>query len=234
MPVFLLPGCETWFPPLAAVSPEGLLAVGGDLSIPRLLAAYRQGIFPWYDESTPILWWNLPERSILIPDELHVPRSLRRVINARAFDITLDTAFADVITACAEAQRPGQRGTWIVPELCEAYIALHKAGYAHSVEAWEEGALVGGAYGIALGRVFFGESMFFTRQDASKTAFVWLVRYLAAHGYSLIDCQQVTDHTNRFGAVAVDRETFMHSLKGAVTANDRVGRWQFPEGFFPL
>ncbi|MDL2271641.1 leucyl/phenylalanyl-tRNA--protein transferase [Desulfovibrio sp. OttesenSCG-928-I05] len=234
MPVFLPPGCDIHFPPPAAASPEGLLAVGGDLSVPRLLAAYRQGVFPWYNDDTPILWWNLPERSILVPEELHIPHSLRRTINARRFQISLDWAFADVITACAGTRRPGQQGSWIVPAMREAYTALHEAGYAHSVEAWEGGQLVGGAYGVALGRAFFGESMFFKKPDASKTAFVWLVRYLAAQGYALIDCQQVTEHTSRFGAVSIDRDSFMCSLKNALVGDDRAGRWQLPDDFFPL
>ena len=235
---YLPSGYDFWFPPFTDASPDGLLAAGGDLSIPRLLVAYSQGIFPWYGENSPILWWHLPERSILHPDSLHIPRSLRRVINSQRFSVSVDTAFHEVISACAETPRPGQTGTWILPEMREAYTVLHKAGYAHSVEVWEEGVLAGGLYGVALDRVFFGESMFYQRTDASKVAFVWLTRYLAERRFSLIDCQQVTENTERFGAMAVSRDIFMMHLNNALDIKKGFDKWAdpwcLPENFFPL
>lgn len=233
MPVFL-PTNSGKFPPLWAASGEGLLAVGGDLSRGRLLTAYANGIFPWYDDDAPILWWAPPKRCILRPEEAHVPRSLRRVINSRCFSITVDSAFGSVIRSCARARRSGQKGTWIVPEMVDAYIDLHAAGYAHSMEAWRDGELVGGLYGVALGGGFFGESMFFTAPEASKVSFVWLAGLLRTWGFTLIDCQQVTDHLLRFGAYAVPREVFMEALAEALRVPAPPGGWVIPEGFFPL
>lgn len=222
------------FPPLRAASREGLLAVGGGLSRKRLLDAYANGIFPWYDDTTPVLWWAPPERCMLRPDEAHIPRSLRRVINARRFSITIDAAFADVIAGCAATARPGRGGTWIVPDMVAAYTDLHEAGYAHSVEAWLDGKLAGGLYGMALGKVFSGESMFFKEADASKVCFVWLAKLLAFWEFSLIDCQQVTENLLRFGAYSVTRETFMAYLGEAVKEPSLPGKWTMPDGFFPL
>ncbi len=233
MPVFLEPG-QTGFPPLRHASAEGLLAVGGDLSRRRLLQAYASGIFPWYDETTPILWWAPPQRCVLPPAELHVPRSLRRAIRARPFAITLDRAFLDVIRSCAGTPRPGQKGTWLTREMIGAYSNLHRAGWAHSVEAWQDGGLVGGVYGVSLGGIFFGESMFFSRPDASKICLVWLVRLLHAWGFTLIDCQQVTDNLLRFGARPIPRADFMKQLASALALPTRRGLWSMPEGFFPV
>lgn len=222
------------FPPFTAASGEGLLAIGGHLSRKRLLEAYSKGIFPWYSEDTPILWWTPPERCMLRPDELHIPRSLRRAINSRRFVITLDHAFPRVMRACAESLRPDQDGTWIVPEMIAAYTDLHNAGYAHSVEAWRDGNLVGGLYGVSLGKGFFGESMFFHEPDASKICFVWLARLLTQWKFSLIDCQQVTDNLSRFGAYSVTRDTFMTHLRDALSIQAPPGKWTMPEDFFPL
>ncbi len=233
MPVLLHPSMKT-FPPLREASPEGLLAVGGDLSLERLLTAYANGIFPWYDEDTPILWWAPPERCMLHPWELHVPRSLRKTIGRRCFAVTLDTAFPSVIRSCAASPRPGQNGTWIVPEMAAAYTALHAAGYAHSVEAWLDGELAGGLYGVALGGGFFGESMFHRVPEASKVCFVWLARLLDFWGFTLIDCQQVTRHMVRFGAYAVARDAFMPHLDEALRVPVPAGKWRMPEGFFPF
>ena len=233
MPVFLSTNC-TVFPPLWLASPEGVLAVGGDLSRERLLMAYANGIFPWYDSDSPILWWAPPERCMLRPEELHIPQSLRRAINARRFCITLDTNFEQVIRSCAYALRSGCSGSWIVPEMIVAYCDLHEAGYAHSVEAWLDGELVGGLYGVSLGGVFFGESMFFRVPDASKTAFVWLTRLLREWKFTLIDCQQVTDNLARFGAYAVPRADFMGCLAAALPLRAVYCKWSMPEGFFPL
>ena len=233
MPVVLSSG-GVFFPPVRFASSEGLLAIGGDLSRERLVAAYSQGIFPWYDASTPILWWSPPERCILLPDALHIPRSLMRSLRACRFTVTLDTAFDAVIDACAASPRPGQKGTWLVPEMRAAYSDLHSAGYAHSVEAWQDGELAGGLYGVALGGVFFGESMFFNRPDASKTALVWLVRLLRNKGFTLIDCQQVTDNLLRFGAVSARRDAFMDCLGHALRLPGWPGKWEMPGDFFPL
>ncbi len=233
MPVFLRPG-EIGFPPLTQASPEGLLAVGGDLSREQLLCAYANGVFPWYDEGTPVLWWALPERCVLPPSRLHISRSLGRAVRSRRFHLTLDTAFDAVIGACARTPRPGQRGTWLVPEMIEAYCGLHRAGYAHSMEAWLDGRLAGGIYGVALGEVFFGESMFYHCPDASKVALVWLVRLLRAWGFSLVDCQQVTDNLLRFGAYSVPRAAFMRELRRGLALPHRQGAWKMPENFFPL
>ena len=233
MPVFIPPGVKA-FPSLAYVSEEGVLAVGGDMTRDMLERAYRVGIFPWYDKTTPPLWWSPPTRCMLRPEEMHIPRSLRRVINARRFSLTLDTAFSDVMARCAAVHEAVQGGTWIMPEMLGAYADLHAAGLAHSIEAWQDGVLVGGLYGVSLGRAFFGESMFFSVPDASKVAFVWLGSLLRAWGFTLIDCQQVTDNLLRFGAYPVSRDRFMALLADALTQPDMLGPWRMPDGFFPL
>ena len=219
LPVFQLPD-ELVFPPPWLAEPEGLLAVGGDLSVERLLLAYRMGIFPWYTEGMPILWWSTDPRLVLFPQELKVSRSLRQTIKKSFFDITFDRDFPAAIKACAETQRHGQEGTWITPEMMEAYIALHKAGHAHSVESWQDGKLVGGLYGVSLGRVFFGESMFALVSDASKVAFVSLVKRLRESGYALIDCQQTTAHLMSFGAREIPRQEFLELLNKSVNSPD--------------
>jgi leucyl/phenylalanyl-tRNA--protein transferase len=226
MPIYALsedPG-DLRFPPPHLAEPGGLLAVGGDLSVPRLLAAYSQGIFPWYDEDSPILWWSPDPRPLLFPDELHVPRRLERVLRQNRFDMSLNKDFPAVIAACARAPRPGQRGTWITPEMCAAYIELHRAGFAHSVEARQDGVLVGGAYGVALGRAFFGESMFHLVPDASKAAFATLARRLFERGFAFIDCQQTTDHMTRFGCREAPRREFLALLRQALGTAERGGR----------
>jgi len=222
MPIYALsddPG-DLRFPPPHLAEPGGLLAVGGDLSVPRLLAAYSQGIFPWYDDENPILWWSPDPRPLLFPDELHVPRRLERLLRQNRFDMSLNTDFPAVIAACARVRRPGQRGTWITPEMRTAYIELHRAGFAHSVEARLDGALVGGAYGVALGRAFFGESMFHLVPDASKAAFATLARHLYARGCSFIDCQQTTEHMARFGCREIPREEFLRLVREALGRGD--------------
>jgi len=214
-PVWLDPDDpELWFPrvDLALQEPDGLLAVGGDLSEDRLLLAYRSGVFPWYGPGQPILWWSPDPRLVLFPDRLRVSRSLVKTIRKGIFSITLDQAFEAVISACAEP-RPGQAGTWITPEMMVAYRSLHAAGHAHSVECWQEGKLVGGLYGVAIGRIFFGESMFTRCTDASKVAFVGLVRQLSRWGYPLLDCQVHTTHLARLGAEAVPRREFIRTLE---------------------
>jgi leucyl/phenylalanyl-tRNA--protein transferase len=197
------------FPPTqhALKDPNGLLAVGGDLSPRWLLAAYRQGIFPWFSEGQPILWWTPSPRAVLFPDELRVSRSLAKAVRRDTFQISLDQAFARVVSACAEPRDDGL-GTWITADMHRAYLALHRLGYAHSVESWVGGELVGGLYGVAIGRVFFGESMFTRRTDASKVAFVHLVQQLKRWGFGLIDCQVSTAHLESLGARPIPREQF--------------------------
>lgn len=201
---------HTPFPPVSAalVAPNGLLAVGGDLSPPRLIDAYRQGIFPWYSQGQPILWWSPDPRMVLFVDELRVSRSLRRRVRSGVFEVRIDTAFRAVVTACAQAPRGGQSGTWITADMIEAYDRLHRLGYAHSVESWRDGRLVGGLYGLALDRVFFGESMFADETDASKVALVALVAHLARLGVSVVDCQQETAHLTSLGARPIPRARF--------------------------
>ena len=204
---------EEAFPPLnkALREPDGLLAVGGCLSEKRLLNAYRQGVFPWYNPGEPILWWSPDPRLVLFPDKLIVSRSLRKTLRKNSFSVTFDRAFGDVIAACAKP-RADSAGTWITEDIGRAYNALHRSGFAHSAEAWQGGELVGGLYGVAIGRVFFGESMFHTRTDASKAAFVGLVEQLKVWGYQLIDCQVHTRHLAGFGAENCDRSRFVQLL----------------------
>ena len=218
MPVFLLPEKSVAFPPVQLADPGGLLAMGGDLSVSRLAEAYRHGIFPWYASGSPILWWSPHPRCALLPKNLHVPKSFAKILASARFRFTEDKAFSDVIRHCALVKRPGQSGTWIVPEMIEAYIAMHKAGYAHSVEAWENGELAGGLYGVTLGRAFFGESMFYLRPNASKAALIWWVRRLQELDFMIIDCQQATEHMLRFGAQLMDREEFTKVLDAAVAS----------------
>lgn len=203
--------CSFPSPELALSEPDGLLAIGGDLRPERLLTAYRFGIFPWFSDDQPILWWSPDPRCVLIPEQLYLSRSLRKRLRKGEFVITLDTDFAGVIRACAEA-RAKQPGTWITLEMQQAYISLHRLGYAHSVEAWYQGILVGGLYGIALGKAFFGESMFSRRTDASKVAFAHLVRQLEAWEFELIDCQVSSAHLESLGATSQSRTQFLAGL----------------------
>ena len=216
------------FPSVELASPEGLLAVGGDLRPERLLEAYRHGIFPWYNEDQPILWWSPDPRAVLFPDMLHVSRSLERAIRRGAFTATLDTCFREVMTQCAgpRSQYP-EGGTWIIPAMIEAYVRLHELGYAHSIETWQDGRLVGGLYGVAIGGAFFGESMFSRVADASKVALVLLIRHLRAWGFIIFDCQQSSPHVMRFGAEDIPRRNFLEHLAVALKLPDRRGRWKF-------
>ena len=211
MPVYQLID-ETLFPPQSHAEPNGLLAIGGDLSIERLLMAYSSGIFPWFNEDDPILWWSPDPRFIVIPSELKVTRSLEKVIRQGKFKITVDKAFVDVISSCAGMRRKGGEGTWITKEMIRAYCRLHELGFAHSIESWQGGKLVGGLYGLSLGKCFFGESMFHTVANASKVAFVSVVRALEKQGFHLIDCQMPTDHLKSFGARGIRRNEFLGRL----------------------
>jgi len=219
------------FPDPTASDERGLLAYGGALEAERLLAAYAQGVFPWYSEA-PILWFSPDPRLVLRPDELHVGRSLSRRVRAQPFTLRMDTAFEEVIRACSRVPRPGQDGTWITPEMIEAYLTLHELGFAHSIEAWAqtgEGGekLVGGLYGISLGSAFFGESMFALESDASKIAFVAFARQLDVWNFDVIDCQVETSHLIRFGATEWPRSRFLEALDVALEADTRRGPWSF-------
>jgi len=224
MPVFRLID-ELVFPVPHLAVREGLLAVGGDLRPERLLLAYRSGIFPWYDEGEPVLWWSPDPRMVLLPNDFHVSRRLARTLRSGAFTVTWDTAFRDVIEACARARRPGQGGTWIMPEMIEAYTRLHELGYAHSVECRRDGMLVGGLYGVSLGRSFFGESMFHDAADASKVALAALVQRAIEWDFALIDCQVPNPHLARLGARRMPRAQFLKLLEESLDAPDHVGRW---------
>ena len=216
------------FPPVDLATPEGLLAVGGDLRPERLLEAYRHGIFPWYNEDQPILWWSPDPRTVLFPEKLHVSRSMKRSLRSGLFSVTLDRCFRDVMQHCAgpRPQYP-DGGTWITTEMLDAYTTLHKQGYAHSVETWKKGQLVGGLYGVALGGAFFAESMFAHVPDASKVGLVFLVRQLHAWRFRLIDCQQASPHVMRFGAEEIPRRSYLDHLANSVSLPERRGRWQF-------
>ena len=214
------------FPPLeqALTQPNGLLAAGGALDPQWLLTAYRQGIFPWYSPGEPILWWSPDPRLVLLPDELHISRSLRKTLRRCPFELRVDSAFSAVIEACAAPRAPAL-GTWISAEMRAAYLAMHELGYAHSVECWRDGRLVGGLYGMALGRVFFGESMFSLATDASKVAFAHLVRFLRTRGYAIIDCQMKTAHLMSLGARDITRQQFRDILDQHARALQSLHRW---------
>ncbi|MEQ1601795.1 MAG: leucyl/phenylalanyl-tRNA--protein transferase [Methylophilaceae bacterium] len=203
------------FPPLetALREPNGLLAFGGGLSPQRILSAYKQGIFPWYGPGQPIQWWSPDPRMVLFPDELKISRFLAKRMRKRDYEVTADENFRAVIEACATTPRAGQNGTWIVPEMIEAYCILHALGHAHSVECWMDNKLVGGLYGVTIGRMFFGESMFHHVTDASKIAFVTLVKQLKKRGYEMIDCQMKTEHLASLGAREIPRSEFVAKVK---------------------
>lgn len=226
MPVYVLTD-ELVFPPPERASREGLVAIGGDLRPERLLLAYAQGIFPWPSEGMPLLWFSPDPRFVLEPARAHVPRSLRKRIRRGGFEVRCDTAFDDVILGCREVRRPGQRGTWITPDVVAGYQRLFELGYAHSIETWFGDRLVGGLYGVSLGRAFFGESMFATEADASKIAFVTLLGNLVHWGFDLVDCQVHTEHLERFGAEDWARRRFLERLRRSLTHASRQGRWSF-------
>lgn len=229
MPVYRLPR-EPVFPLAEYAEPGGVLAVGGDLSPTRLIQAYRNGIFPWYSEGEPI-WWHSPDpRFVLETERLHVPRTVRPVVNQGRFEIRFDTSFDAVIESCAQRKRPGQAGTWITRGMVRAYRELHRLGFAHCVEAWVDGTLVGGQYGVSLGDVWFGESMFYTEADASKATFVVLAQWLRNQGVQLIDCQVHTEHLERFGAEEWPRERYLARLRELVEKPTRSGRWTIEPG----
>lgn len=204
---------DLYFPPVEEASCDGVLAVGGDLSADRLLLAYRNGIFPWFNEDEPILWWAPSDRMVVVPEIYKAPRSMRNVLNQNKFKITFNTAFKEVIRNCQKIERTGQEGTWITNDIVTSYTKLHDLGFAKSVEVWQNEELVGGLYGVDLGHVFCGESMFSKVSNASKVAFVTLIKYLKEHDYKLLDCQVHNQHLERLGAFEISRDTFMLVLK---------------------
>ena len=224
MPVYAL-DVSPGFPDPRFPDEEGLLAVGGDLGVPRLLNAYRLGVFPWYSEGSPILWWSPPERALLLPGDERLSRSTRRALARRPFEIRRDTCFAAVVAGCARVPRPGQEGTWITRDIQEAYLALHEAGYAHSIEAFRDGTLAGGLYGVSLGAAFFGESMFSLESYASRAAFDHLCRLAWGWGFQLIDGQVPNPNLLDLGARVEDRDVFLRRLAKALGAPTRRGPW---------
>ncbi|MBF0320754.1 MAG: leucyl/phenylalanyl-tRNA--protein transferase [Nitrospirae bacterium] len=224
MPVFELSD-DLLFPPPELAEDDGLLAIGGDLSRERLLKAYRLGIFPWYMKEHPILWWSPDPRLVLFLNEFKLSRSMRQIINRNIFEITFDQAFTDVMKGCAGIKRKDGYGTWINDDMFEAYTGLHEAGCAHSVETWADGQLAGGLYGVALGRAFFGESMFALKANASKAAIAALVRRLIEWRFMFIDCQVVTPHLKTLGAREIPRREFMALLRAAIALPGHAGKW---------
>jgi leucyl/phenylalanyl-tRNA--protein transferase len=228
MPIFRLVD-DVVFPPPDYADPSGLIAVGGDLSSERLLEAYRVGIFPWYAEDQPILWWSPDPRFVLDLDRFKVSRSLRKTLRRRLYQVSFDRVFDEVIAACAVTSREGQSGTWITAEMQSAYTELHGLGFAHSAEAWFEGKLVGGLYGVSLGKAFFGESMFHRKADASKVALAVLVEKLKGWGFHFIDSQMATEHMQRLGAEEMPRRVFLKKLRAALRHPTRRGKWHVDE-----
>ncbi|MEL6588892.1 MAG: leucyl/phenylalanyl-tRNA--protein transferase [Bacteroidota bacterium] len=224
MPVYALTN-DIFFPPPQLANPEGILAVGGDLRPERLLLAYHMGIFPWFSEYEPIVWWSPDPRCILETAQLKVSKSMRQVLRRRHFRVSFDQAFGEVIQACRSIKRKGQLGTWITEEMEAAYLSLHEMGFAHSVEVWQNEQLVGGLYGVSLGRCFFGESMFSRASNASKTGFITLVRALETKGFRWLDCQIYNEHLGSLGAHEISREEFLHRLEQDIRQDTLQGNW---------
>jgi len=224
MPVYLLTN-EIIFPDPNEAEPSGLLAIGGDLSLERLLLAYSTGVFPWYSEGEPILWFSPDPRLVFYFDNYKPSKSLMKVINSDKFDVKFDTNFEQVIKKCSKVRRKGQKGTWITRDMVDAYNYLHKKGYAHSVETYLKGKLVGGLYGVSLGSAFFGESMFHDETDASKVAFHFLVQKCGEWRFHFIDSQIPTEHMKKIGAIEISREQFLYDLRGALDNETKLGRW---------
>ena len=228
MPVFRLSN-RIEFPPVYLAREDGLLAVGGDLSVPRLLLAYQMGIFPWYNWDEPVLWWSPDPRLVLFTSEVTVSRSLKKILRRKMFRITMDRAFDQVIQACATVRTDNDEGTWIGRNMIDAYLRLHREGYAHSVEAWNGDRLVGGLYGVSLGRCFFGESMFSRESNASKAAFATLCAHLTRRGFDLIDCQVKTRHLMSFGAREIPRDRFISLLDESLDHPTDRGVWSLAD-----
>lgn len=228
MPVFQLDN-SLWFPSEEAYEDHGIVAIGGDLSIDRLILAYNSGLFPWYNEDEPILWWCPAERMVMVPGEEKVSKSLRNILNRKIFKVTADQAFAEVIDHCQRIPRKGQEGTWLNEEMKKAYLELHREGFAHSIECWQDKQLVGGLYGVSLGKMFFGESMFSKVSNASKVAFVTLSRTLQKMDFTLIDCQVYNPFLSSLGAYEISRGDFLEMVEQNDLKKTRRGSWS---GFF--
>jgi len=228
MPIFRLSE-KISFPPPHFAEPEGLLAVGGDLSEKRLLLAYRMGIFPWFSQGDPILWWSPDPRMILYPDELKISKRLRRIIKQEIFTVTSDTVFESVIRSCAQSRSKDRQDTWIVDDMIKAYCRLHESGYAHSIEVWQKEVLAGGLYGVSLGGCFFGESMFTRVSNASKVALAALCEFLQRMSFDFIDCQVFTAHLLRMGAREIDRSLFLKELERTLKRPTLRGKWRLYE-----
>lgn len=228
MPIYIL-GEDIVFPPAAMASREGILAVGGDLSPERLLNAYARGIFPWFSEGDPIIWWSPSPRMILFPEEVHIARSMKRLMKKEPplFEWTFDTHFREVIEGCRTAPRKNQPGTWITTEIKDAYIRLFELGYAHALAVWQDKELVGGIYGVSLGKCFFGESMFSKVPNASKFAFIKLAQQLMKMDFLMLDCQVPSEHLRKLGAREMPRHEFLGLLKLGLRSKTLVGKWDF-------
>jgi leucyl/phenylalanyl-tRNA--protein transferase len=226
VPVFLLSDTID-FPPPHLATKDGLLAVGGDLSKERLILAYRMGIFPWFSDGDPILWWSPDPRLVLYPSEIKISRTLQKIIKKNVFSVTMDTAFDEVINQCAQIRLQQNQGTWIVKDMIDAYCKLHSAGFAHSMEIWQQKELAGGIYGVSLGKCFFGESMFSRVSNASNVALVKLAKYLSELSFDLIDCQVPTEHLIRFGAREIPRKLFLNQLEISLNAPTQKGKWKY-------
>lgn len=224
MPLFRL-SSRLEFPPANLARSDGLLCIGGDLSTKRLLLAYKNGIFPWFSDEEPILWWSPNPRLILFPNQIHISKSLKKTIRKQRFTIKVNTAFEQTIMSCSKPRQENQAGTWLVEEMISAYIRLHEKGHAHSIEAWEGSSLVGGLYGICIGGSFFGESMFSHKADASKLSLVALARYLYSKNFDLIDCQVTTDHLLSMGATQIQRDLFLKIIGQSVKRKDMIVNW---------
>ena len=227
MPVFILSD-KIAFPQTHLAPKDGLLAVGGDLSQKRLLLAYSMGIFPWFSDNEPIIWWSPDPRLVLYPRDVRVSRTLKKIIKKNMFHLTMDSAFDQVINQCAQTRLQNNEGTWLVKDMIDAYCKLHESGFAHSVEAWYDNKLAGGLYGISLGRCFFGESMFAHFSNASNVALVRLVEYLNDLSFDMIDCQVTTDHLIRFGAREIPRVRFLEQLEKSLEKPTLRGKWSLP------
>ena len=228
MPVFLLSD-KIAFPSPHLASEQGLLAMGGDLSQKRLMLAYSMGIFPWYSDKEPIMWWSPDPRLVLYPREIKIPKTLKKIIKKKMFRVTMDLDFVQVINQCAQVRLQKNEPTWIVKDMIDAYCQLHKSGFAHSVEVWQKDELAGGLYGVSLGRCFFGESMFTLASNASNVALVTLVEYLNSLSFDMIDCQMTTRHLIRFGAREMPRELFLKRLEESLQTPTLRGKWILPE-----
>ncbi len=224
MPIYLL-NDKIEFPPVEGAE-EGIVAIGGDLSSERLILAYKSGIFPWYNEDEPIVWHCPEQRFVLFLDELHVSKSMKRILNSNKFSVTFDRDFPFVINQCASVIRNGQDGTWIIKEMIDAYVNLHHLGYAHSVEVWHDERIVGGVYGICIGKCFFAESMFHTVSNASKIALIHLVKFLKKNHFLFLDAQVYTEHVATMGAIEIPRNEFMQLLNNGLQHPDKIGNWQ--------